>query len=220
MQTKSTIPRPIVIGVTGASGSILAFRLVGELLKLDQPVELILTQKAFPVVFEEMGLKLGSQGQERSDTVASYLKLPTDKASLLTFHESHNLGAAPSSGTHLTQGMVVIPCSMGTLGKIATGVTDNLVVRAADVTLKENRKLIVIPRESPFNQIHLRNLLTLSQCGAIIIPPVLSFYLSDFNSMEGQINYTVGKVLDQLGFEHDLYTRWGQPQPATVVQTH
>jgi flavin prenyltransferase len=115
----------------------------------------------------------------------------------------------------MTHGMVIIPCSMGTLGRIANGITDTLVARAADVTMKEHRKLIVVPRESPFNQIHLRNLMTLSQCGAVILPPMLSFYLPDFGTIDGQINYTIGKVLDQLGFTHTLYTRWGQKQPKT-----
>lgn len=207
---KTNVVKPIIVGITGASGSILGFRLVEELLKLDQPVELILTQKAYPVIFEEMGLKISGQGQERIESILAFFNLSSGQASLLSLHDNNQLGAPPSSGTHLTQGMVIAPCSMGTLGKIANGMTDNLVARAADVTMKESRKLIIIPRESPFNQIHLKNLLTLSQCGVSIIPPMLTFYLKDFDSIQGQINYTVGKVLDQLGLDHDLHTRWGQ----------
>lgn len=200
--------KPIVVGITGASGSVLGFRLIEELLLLDQRVELVMTEKSYQVIFEETGLKIG--GQDKAQRVIQHLKLPTERVEQLSVYENNRLDAPPSSGTHMTRGMAVIPCSMGTLGRIANGITDTLVARAADVTLKEHRKLIVVPRESPFNQIHLRNLTTLAQCGAVILPPMLSFYLPDFGTIDGQINYTVGKVLDQLGLEHTLYTRWGQ----------
>jgi flavin prenyltransferase len=203
--------KPIVVGITGASGSVLGFRLIEELIRLEQPVELVMTEKSYQVIFEETGLKIG--GQDKALRVIQHLKLPEEQVSRLRVYENNRLDAPPSSGTHMTRGMVVIPCSMGTLGRIANGITDTLVARAADVTLKEHRKLVVVPRESPFNQIHLRNLMTLAQCGAVIIPPMLSFYLPDFGTIEGQVNYTVGKVLDQMGLEHDLYTRWGQ-QPS------
>lgn len=210
IQSMNRSIKPIVVGITGASGSVLGFRLIEELIRLEQQVELVMTEKSYQVIFEETGLKIG--GQEKNLTVIRHLGLPDGRVEQLKVFENHRLDAPPSSGTHLTQGMVIIPCSMGTLGRIANGITDNLVSRSADVTLKEHRKLVIIPRESPLNQIHLRNLMTLSQCGVVIIPPVLSFYLSDFGSLEGQINYTIGKVLDQFGFEHDLYTRWGQQQ--------
>ncbi|HEY9745663.1 MAG TPA: UbiX family flavin prenyltransferase [Oculatellaceae cyanobacterium] len=204
----SPSPKPIVVGITGASGSVLGFRLIEELIRLEQTVELVMTEKSLQVILEETGLKVG--GADKSLTIIRHLGLPDERASQLRVFENHRLDAPPASGTHLTRGMVIIPCSMGTLGRIANGITDNLAARAADVTLKESRKLVIVPRESPLNQIHLRNLNTLAQCGAVIIPPVLSFYLPDFSSIDGQINYTVGKVLDQFGFEHDLYTRWGQ----------
>jgi 4-hydroxy-3-polyprenylbenzoate decarboxylase len=197
-----------VVGITGASGSVLGFRLIAELLRLEQSVELIMTEKSYQVVFTETGLKVA--GPAKALTVLRHLGLAESAARLLTVYENNRLDAPPSSGTHLTRGMVVIPCSMGSLGRIACGITDTLVARAADVTLKEGRKLVLVPRESPLNAIHLKNLLTLSQCGVSILPPMLSFYLPDFGDIAGQVNYTVGKVLDQLGFEHDLYTRWGQ----------
>ncbi len=206
----TTTHRSVVVGITGASGSIIGFRLVEELLRLQVPVELVFSNKALPVIFEEMNLSLNTGDSSVNETIVSFLKLPLDRAPLLKIWNNQNLGASPSSGTHLTQGMVVAPCSMGTLAKIANGTSDNLVCRAADVTLKESRKLILIPRETPLNAIHLKNMLTLSQLGVAMIPPMLSFYLPDFNSIDGQINYTVGKVLDQLGLNHDLYTRWGQ----------
>lgn len=198
--------KPVVVGITGASGSILGFRLVEELIRLEQPVELVMTEKSYQVIFEETGLKLG--GKDKASKVLEHINVKTEKSALLNVYENFRLDAPASSGTHLTRGMAVIPCSMGTLGRIANGITDTLVARAADVTLKEHRKLVVVPRESPLNQIHLNNLMTLSRCGAVILPPMLSFYLPDFGSLEGQVNYTVGKVMDQLGFQHDLYTRW------------
>lgn len=203
-----THPKPVVVGITGASGSVLGFRLIEELIRLDQHVELVMTEKSYQVIFEETGVKIS--GQDKALRIIQHLKLPEERIQQLQVFENNRLDAPPSSGTHMTHGMVVIPCSMGTLGRIANGITDTLVARAADVTIKEHRKLIVVPRESPFNQIHLRNLMTLSQCGVVILPPMLSFYLPDFGTIEGQINYTIGKVLDQLGFAHNLYTRWGQ----------
>ncbi len=207
--------KPVVVGITGASGSVLGFRLIEELLLLNQRVELVMTEKSYQVIFEETGLKIG--GQDKAQRVIQHLNLPTERVEQLRVYENNRLDAPPSSGTHMTHGMAVIPCSMGTLGRIANGITDTLVARAADVTLKEHRKLIVVPRESPFNQIHLRNLSTLAQCGAVILPPMLSFYLPDFGTIDGQINYTVGKVLDQLGLAHNLYTRWGQHSGALTT---
>lgn len=208
--TENRPKKPVVIGVTGASGSILAFRLVQVLLGLQVPVELVLTEKAVPVIFEEMGLQLPAGLKERATAIIQHLQLPADSLPLLSLFDNKQLGAPSASGTHRTQGMVVLPCSMGTLGKIANGISDNLVTRSADVTIKEARKLIIVPRESPMSAIHLKNQLTLSQCGVVMIPPVLTFYLKEFHSLEGQINYTVGKVIDHLGLEHELHPRWGE----------
>lgn len=204
--------RPTVVAITGASGCILGFKLVAKLLRLEEPVQLVISSHSFQVIFEEMNLTVPN-GSGQEDVILQTLGL--DKATygpLLTCFGNKQFGAAPASGTHLTRGMVVIPCSMTTLGKIASGVSDNLVARAADVTLKERRPLILVPRESPLNQIHLENLLKLNQMGSIVIPPVLSFYQHAFNSIDGQINYTLGKVLDHLGLtHHNLFPRWGSP---------
>jgi len=197
------------VAITGASGSILGFTLVKTLLQMQEPVELVVSTRSFPVIQEEMALSL-PHGREQETQVLAYLELdPTLYGPLLRCHSNNNLGASPASGTHLTRGMVVIPCSMTTLGKMANGVSDNLVVRAADVALKERRTLIVVPRESPFSAIHLENMVRLNRAGALILPPVLSFYQEAFQSLDGQIAYTVGKVLDQLGLtEHNLFPRW------------
>jgi flavin prenyltransferase len=206
--------KPVVVGVTGASGSILAFELVKQLLLLNVPVELVMTEKSHQVTFDELQLKVtGSTSAEKSAQLVGYMGLPADKTEQLAVYANHRLDAPPSSGTHLTRGMVVIPCSMGTLGRIAAGIGDNLVARSADVTIKEQRKLILVTRESPMSAIHLRNQLTLAQLGVVMLPPMLTFYLPDYHSMDGQIAYVVGKVLDQLGLAHAIYKRWGsQPQ--------
>ncbi len=200
---------PTVVGITGATGSILGFRLVKALLQLDEPVDLVISSSSYPVITQEMSLSLPGPAEQR-DAILEYLELDVSRyQDWLTCHSNKQLGASPASGTYLTRGMVVIPCSMTTLGKMASGVSDNLVCRAADVTLKERRPLIVIPRESPFNLIHLENMTRLHQAGGVILPPVLSFYQEAFNSIDGQINYTIGKVLDHLGLtEHGLFPRW------------
>ena len=201
-------PKPIVLGITGASGTPLGLALLRELLALDRPVELILTEKCIQVMQEESGFKPGANDGDRPARLCAFLGLEGDKAALLRCYPNHDIGARPASGTHRTQGMAVVPCSMGTLAKIACGISDNLTTRSADVALKEGRPLVLVPRESPFNAIHLENMLKLSRLGVRIVPPVLAFYSREFLTMDGQIRYTVGKVLDQLGVEHDLFRPW------------
>jgi 4-hydroxy-3-polyprenylbenzoate decarboxylase len=207
----TTVTPPFVVGITGASGSVLGFRLIAALLHLGRSVELVMTEKSLQVIFEERQLKVaGNDETAKSRLILDHLGLAHVATQQLRVFGNHRLDAPPSSGTHLTSGMAVIPCSMGTLGRIANGITDNLVARSADVTLKENRRLVLVPRESPLNGIHLGNMLKLSQCGVIILPPVLTFYLPSFAaSVEGQIDYTVGKTLDHFGLTHNLYQRWG-----------
>ncbi len=201
---------PTVVAITAASSSILGFEMIKALLLLDQPVECIISTHSYQVIQEEMKLNL-TTGSEQEKAILHSLNLDTDRyRPLLQCHNNKNIGAPPASGTHLTRGMVIIPCSMGTLGKITAGISDNLITRSADVILKERRPLILVPRESPLNQIHLQNMLTLTQAGALIMPPVLSFYQEAFHSIQGQINYTIGKVLDHLGLtHHHLFPRWG-----------
>ncbi len=209
---------PVVVGITGASGSIIGFRFIKVLLQLGIPVELVMTEKSLQVTHDELGYKVsGANEAAKAASILTEIGLDVDTYSpLFRFYGNHRLDAPPASGTHLTRGMVIIPCSMGTMGRIAAGIGDNLVARSADVTLKENRPLILVPRESPFNQIHLKNMLALSQAGAKLVPPMLTFYLPDFDDMDGQIRYVLGKVLDLLRIPHNLHTRWGQqetPQP-------
>lgn len=139
------------------------------------------------------------------------LELKTDPADVEALahavHDPRDLGAAPSSGSFLTMGMVVIPCSMRTLAAIATGNTTDLLTRAADVTLKERRPLVLVPRETPLNLIHLRNMETVTLAGGTILPPVPGFYHRP-QTIEDLLAHTAGKVLDQFGIAHDLFRRW------------
>ena len=200
-------PLPITVGITGASGALLGFRLVKHLLELNQAVELILSEKSIPVIQQETGFTPGS-ADKRIEHLLSFLSLASEKKKLLRWYGNHELGAPPASGTHLTGGMVVAPCSMSTLAKIATGLSDSLITRAADVVLKERRRLILLPRETPLNAVHLANMQTLAQLDVRLIPPMLAFYSQSFQSMEGQLDYTLGKVLDHLGIQHTIYERW------------
>ncbi|HSS25441.1 MAG TPA: UbiX family flavin prenyltransferase [Mycobacterium sp.] len=125
-------------------------------------------------------------------------------------YDPDDLGAAVSSGSYLTMGMVVVPCSMKSLAEIATGTSANLLSRAADVCLKERRRLVLVPRETPLNLIHIRNMETVTLAGATVLPPMPAFYHRP-QTIDDLLAQTVGKVLDQFGIKHDLFERWEQP---------
>jgi len=148
-----------------------------------------------------------SRGAERTVKLEADLD-PAEVAALAdVVHDSGDLAASISSGSFRTIGMVVIPCSMRTLSAIATGNTTDLLSRAADVTLKERRRLVLVPRETPLNLIHIRNMETVTLAGATVLPPMPAFYHRP-RSIDDLINHIVGKVLDQFDIEHDLFTRW------------
>lgn len=181
--------RKIIIGISGASGSILGISLLQEL-KGKAETHLIITETAQKILEHETGF-----------TVKQVEKLATKSYSNSDFF------ASIASGSFKTDGMAIIPCSMKTLAGIASGFSDNLLLRTADVTLKERRKLILVARETPLSYIHLKNMKTLSKAGAIILPPMMSFY-SKPKTIDDMVNHVVGKTLDLLGFENTLYKRW------------
>ena len=210
-ETQAHDQAPVVVALTGATASIIGFMTLKALMELDQNVLCIISSKSFQVIAEEMGVALPTHPQSQAEAVLKIIDIDPDShtARRLTCLSSKDTGAPPASGTFLTKGMVIAPCSMTTLGKLASGIADNLVCRAADVTLKERRPLVLVPRESPLNRIHLQNMLTVHDAGARLVPPVLSFYKPAFNTVDGQLMHTVGKVLDQLGFtQHQLSPRW------------
>lgn len=191
------------VGITGASGAIYGVRLVQELLKADYTVHLIITEAGWQVFNEE----LQYDTSDRSVLLDKLFKV--DEVGCLHYHTLRDFKAPIASGSYRNEGMVIIPCSMGTLSSIAHGSSTNLLERTADVMLKEGRKLLVVPRETPLNQIHLQNMLKVSQVGGKIIPAMPGFYQLP-STIDDLINFVVGKVLDNLGVDHHLFTRWGE----------
>jgi len=181
----------LVVAVTGASGAIYAKRLLQVLKEKSVKVYLIISDQAKIIAKMEL------------DEYFNYNELAEQ------VYESKDLTAPISSGSFKIDGMVIIPASMKTIGAIASGFGENLITRAADVQLKERRVLIIVPRETPLNTIHLRNMAKLSSLGAIILPAMPAFYHKPEN-IEDLVDFVIGKILDQLGLEHSLYRRWGE----------
>lgn len=193
-----------VVAITGASGSIYGLRLVSELLRSGMRVSLILSSAGRQVLNHETGLEWSAELSEQRHQVQEYFaSIAVDCLAIDDFW------AGAASGSAAADAMVVAPCSMGTVGRIAAGLSGNLLERAADVMLKEHRRLILVPRETPFSSIHLENLLRLSQAGAIILPAMPGFYHGP-NQIDDLVDFVVGKILDQLDVQHSLFTRWGE----------
>ena len=181
----------IIVGVTGASGVEMSYYLLKALKSIENcEVHLIVSD----------GGKLTWQ-LETDRPLDDLLSLAD------TVDDVKNLAASISSGSFQTDGMIIMPCSMKTLAGITTGYADNLIIRAADVCMKENRKVVLVPREMPFGKVHLRNLKEASDLGCVIVPPMLTFYNSA-KTMEDQINHIVGKVLMQFGLNYDKFIPW------------
>ena len=166
-------------------------------------INLIMSAAATTVARVELGVDLS--GGQRSQ-VNQWLGLPASSR-LIHLHRLDNIAARPSSGSHPQEGMVIVPCSMGTLGAIASGAGTNLIHRAADVTLKESRRLVLVPRETPYNAIHLENMLRLSRAGAHIIPASPGFYHRP-QTIEALVDHLVFRILDHLGVPHSQATQW------------
>jgi 4-hydroxy-3-polyprenylbenzoate decarboxylase len=191
--------RRLVVAVTGASGAIYAVRLLRHVAPLCERVDVILSGTAPAVLATEMGITL-----TRPYTAEQYLGGAYPSIHFLAMHDFYT---PPASGSYVHDGMIVIPCSMGTIGRIAAGVSDDLIARAADVCLKERRRLIVVPRETPFNLIHLRNMTTLCEAGATILPAVPSFYHTP-GTVEDLVDTVVARVLQNAGFPQSLVSAW------------
>lgn len=182
--------KKIIVGVTGASGAQLAYHVLKALRAQEVEIHLILSE----------GAKLALQ-YETTLTEADFCALAD------AVYSEKEIAACVASGSYRTDGMIVVPCSMKTLSGIANAYDENLIIRAADVCLKERRKLVLVPREMPLNNAHLRNMLTASQDGAVILPPMLSFYMGD-DSMQRQLDQITGKILMQFDLEHPGFTAW------------
>jgi flavin prenyltransferase len=206
------------IAITGASGSIYAQRTLVHLAAsgVVERINLIVSESAETVARVELGVDLRGADSNR---INDWLGLPRS-SKLVQVQRLDNLAARAASGSHPQEGMVVVPCSMGTLGAIAAGLSTNLIHRAADVTLKEGRRLVLVPRESPYNAIHLENMLRLVRAGAQIIPASPGFYHRPA-SIEELVDHLVFRILDHLGVPHSENTRWqglsSQPHELTIA---
>ena len=182
----------IVIGISGASGVIYGIKMLGLLQEKDFETHLIISES----------------GRQNIEIETSYKA--DDVAGMANYtYDNKDVGATLASGSYLTEGMVVVPCTIKTLSGIANSYTNNLLVRAADVTLKEKRRLVLVVRETPLHVGHLRLMTRAAQMGAHILPPVPSFYHQP-KSIDDIIHQTIGKIFDYLAIEHNLYKRWGE----------
>ncbi len=194
--------RQIVMAITGASGAVYAQRLAQRLVAADVHLHLVISPSGKRLIADELGIAANS--------VAALLGAPAASATLYSYRD---VGAKIASGSFLTDGMVICPCSSNTLAAVAGGLGDNLVSRAAAVTLKEARRLVVVPREMPLSQIEIANMLRLSQCGAVICPAAPGFYLLP-RTIDDLVDFVVARVLDLLRVPHDLASRWDPEAPA------
>lgn len=197
--------KQIVVAITGASGSIYGLRLVEELLRCDCRVTLLLSKSGLEVLRYETGLQWQGSPQQLQQQMRDHF----GHAEQLRHFAADDLFAPVASGSSAPDAVVIAPCSMGTAGRIAAGISDNLIERVADVALKERRELLLLPRETPLNLIHLQNLLRLAQAGAQIVPAMPAFYHRPTELAE-LVDFMVGKLLDALGLQHRLFTRWGE----------
>lgn len=205
----------LTVAITGASGATYAHRTLVHLASsgVVERINLIMSAAAQIVARVELGANL-RDGDAR--TINEWVGLAPD-SKLVRVHRLDNMAATPASGSHPQAGMLIVPCSMGTLGAIASGAGTNLIHRAADVTLKEGRKLVIVPRESPYNAIHLENMLKLSRAGARILPASPGFYHRP-QSIEELVDHLVFRILDQFGVPHSQRTQWqGDPTTNTPV---
>lgn len=195
----------LTVAVTGASGTIYAERTLQMLAQSGavETINLIMSGVVPTVAQVELGVNLKDPNQEK---INEWLGLD-GKSKLIRYWRLDNLAAKPSSGSNKQAGMIVVPCSMGTLGAIASGAGTNLIHRAADVCLKEQRKLVIVPRETPFNAIHLENMLKLSRIGAQILPASPSFYHKP-KTIDDLVNHLCYRILDQFDIPHSKKSQW------------
>jgi 4-hydroxy-3-polyprenylbenzoate decarboxylase len=195
--------RPVVVAITGASGAPYAVRLLQTLVTAERPVQLIVSSHGLRLLSTELDIdsvgalrtRVGEPGWDR------WVKCFDD----------NDRGAAPASGSALNAGMVICPCSMGTLSAIAVGASRSLVERAADVALKERRPLVLVPRETPLSAIHLENMLRVTRAGAVVMPASPGFYHRP-SGLDDLVDFIVARVLDHLGVPHRLVARWGSDE--------
>jgi 4-hydroxy-3-polyprenylbenzoate decarboxylase len=197
--------QPLILGISGASGLIYAVRALKHLLTADYTVDLVASKASFLVWQAEVGTRVPPDPHEQVAFWREQAGVPT--AGTLRCHRWGDVGATIASGSFRTQGMVVMPCSMSTVAKIAHGLSSDLLERAADVQLKEGRRLIIVPRETPFSLIHLRNLTALAEAGARIVPAIPAWYHHP-QTIEDLVDFVVARAFDQLDLDCVPLNRW------------
>lgn len=205
----------LVLAMTGASGAAYGVRLLEVLLQAGRTVHLTLSPSGTEVLHQELDRRINLERFALHDLLGA--AAATIDPQQVLYHDYRNFHAAIASGSFLTAGMVVCPCSMGTVAAIAHGLSQNLIHRAADVHLKEKRKLILVPRETPFNLIQLRNLTACAEAGAVVLPAMPAFYTRP-RSLQDAIDFIVGRICDQLGIEQQLLKRWGEGTPCSLTE--
>lgn len=197
---------PIAVGFTGASGAVYGLRLIEVLIELGHQVHLSISPSGREVLLQETGRRLDLDHFDPEVLLGKLV--PADR---LVYWHHKNMLAPIASGSFLTRGMVICPCSGGTLSSVAHGASDNLVERAADAHLKERRTLILVPRETPLSLVHLDNMKRAAEVGAIILPASPGWY-HGVSRLEDLVDFVVARILDQLRIRHDLMRRWGTPE--------
>src|SRR5438128_3054777 len=196
----------LVLAMTGASGAPYGVRLLEVLLHAGRTVHLTLSPAGLEVLEQELDRRVRLNSFDLHDLLGEEAKLAAPGQ--VQYHDYRDFHAGIASGSFLTAGMVICPCSMGTVGAIANGLSQNLIHRAADVHLKERRRLVLVPRETPLHVIQLRNLASCAKAGAVILPAMPAFYTLP-KTIDDMVNFVVGRICDQLGVEHKLLPRWG-----------
>ncbi|GAB4284602.1 MAG: flavin prenyltransferase UbiX [Oscillatoriaceae cyanobacterium] len=197
--------KPLILGVSGASGLIYAVRTVKYLLQAEYNIELVASKATYTVWQAENNIRMPPDPQQQEQFWRQQANVIT--GGKLTCHSWQDVGATIASGSYRTLGMVIIPCSMSTVAKLATGLSSDLLERTADVQLKEGRKLVIVPRETPFSLIHLRNLTTLAEAGARIVPAIPAWYHHP-QTIEDLVDFVIARTLDQLDIDCIPWTRW------------
>ena len=190
----------MVVGITGASGVVYAQRLLSILCRKEYNIHLLISDAAALVIKQELEIHINYN----QPNLVEFLGYATDN---IIFYNNSDISATIASSQYPTKGMVIVPCSMNTLCSIAHGISNNLIQRAASVTLKEGRKLVVVPRETPLSSIHLEAMLKLSLAGACILPAMPGFYHNP-KTITDQVDFVVAKILDVLGIKHSLVPEW------------
>jgi len=196
---------PLILGITGASGLIYAVRALKFLLEADYAIELVASKSTYMVWQAEQEVRMPTEPDQQELFWREQAGMPT--GGKLICHRWGDVGATVASGSFRTLGMVIMPCSMSTVAKIAAGLSSDLLERAADVQLKEGRQLVIVPRETPFSLIHLRNLTALAEAGARIVPAIPAWYHNP-QTIEDLVDFVVARVLDQLNIDCIPINRW------------